>query len=89
IFAFAVQSRPQQELNVGSERSLAYILTNTTASQNKVSLKFCIERQCGRDVCYCCLTQKPTRWCYYGLHVCQAECPGCDPICPPVPSPSA
>ncbi|KAG0512440.1 hypothetical protein BDA96_10G013400 [Sorghum bicolor] len=90
LFAFPVQSRPYQELNVRSERSLAYILTNTTPDPNKLSIKFCVLRECpNKQSCYCCLTQKPDQLCYYKLDECRAVCPNCDPICPPIPSPSA
>jgi hypothetical protein len=83
-------ARPHQELNVGFERSMAYILTKTTPNQNKVTLKFCVLIQCTpKLLCYCCLTQKPKPLCYYNVHDCQASCPDCNPTCPPVPSPSA
>ncbi|OEL18144.1 hypothetical protein BAE44_0020838, partial [Dichanthelium oligosanthes] len=53
-------------------------------------LKFCVKIQCdAKHECYCCMNEKPEPFCYETLRECQAECPLCNPTCPPVQQPTA
>ena len=55
--------------------------------ESKLKLIFCTEKCfCGANeeaICYCCQNKAPAPVCYDQLSQCQANCPVCDPVCPP------
>ncbi|OEL15148.1 hypothetical protein BAE44_0023832, partial [Dichanthelium oligosanthes] len=86
---------PQLLETGGTRRSHSDCLTNTSSNatvanvvtsryERKINLTFC-----SADIfmpfvtCYCC---QNTRRCYKTRDECRANCPACNPRCPPQPS---
>ncbi|PVH66857.1 hypothetical protein PAHAL_1G369500 [Panicum hallii] len=77
---------------LASAGTAARSLRNTTNNgahlgvDEKVVLKFCVKGRCDSDAgptCYCCQTSKPQPLCWYTFDECTANCPSCNPECPP------
>jgi hypothetical protein len=67
-----------------NSNSNAFVPKDTSVSKTQqISLKFCIKYICAGFSCYCCDNQTPSPPCYDTKSACQAECPACNPVCPP------
>ncbi|PUZ67130.1 hypothetical protein GQ55_3G408200 [Panicum hallii var. hallii] len=80
------KKRLLQQVAVSYTSNNATSVDSTTLHGNKITLVFCILRDCGGRNCYCCLKQKPEAQCYSTRQECKGICPICNPQCPPQPS---
>ncbi|OQU91139.1 hypothetical protein SORBI_3001G123650 [Sorghum bicolor] len=77
----------QTSLTITSDNSTSVDFT-TTLHENKVVLIFCHATKCGSLSklvdCYCCTMKKGVEEvCYDTMEICRANCPVCNPKCPP------
>lgn len=65
--------------------SSAVIVQNTSVGEKKFTIKFCVRYSCDEDhhPCYCCDNNPQDQYCYHTMEKCQANCPACNPHCPP------
>ncbi|KAJ1280340.1 hypothetical protein BS78_04G224400 [Paspalum vaginatum] len=91
LFAFEAQCRPhklQLQLHDGRDarrgQQAYYSITNTTVDdESKLILRFCTIDACPGVSglgCYCCMMINK---CYSTREECWANCPTCNPKCPP------
>ncbi|OEL16584.1 hypothetical protein BAE44_0022396 [Dichanthelium oligosanthes] len=61
------------------------MVNSTILYDRKIELVFCIEEGCGPHMvdCYCCENKTPKVLCYCKMDDCRANCPVCNPKCPP------
>ncbi|TVU16796.1 hypothetical protein EJB05_36951 [Eragrostis curvula] len=78
-------SNPNHLFNTNSN---AAAVNNTTVYESKIYLKFCFKYNCTGTICYCCDNRKPKPYCYLTKEACLSQCPACNPVCPPQPSPA-
>ncbi|CAL4955758.1 unnamed protein product [Urochloa decumbens] len=87
LFASQVQCRRPKLLGDGSlsvTSGIASTAVESTASdESKVTLVFCIWRECDphRWTCFCC-ANTPESPCYPTRDECRKHCPLCNPKCP-------
>ncbi|KAG0549050.1 hypothetical protein BDA96_01G221400 [Sorghum bicolor] len=63
--------------------SSAVIVQNTSVGEKKLTIEFCVRYDCDEDhhPCYCC--DNGDQKCHSTRKECQANCPACNPHCPP------
>jgi hypothetical protein len=76
------------EARSNTTAATATLVEYSAASSNEIKLfvKFCKKTKCDpHNVdCYCCLKPKPEQTkCYIAKDDCKANCPVCNPKCPP------
>ncbi|KAL6644808.1 hypothetical protein ACP70R_016416 [Stipagrostis hirtigluma subsp. patula] len=66
--------------NTSSNSSL---INSMTGDETRFVLKFCTRNRCDHGICFCCHNEQI---CYDTWEDCKANCPACNPNCPPPPS---
>lgn len=84
------RSEKSNQHKVAKANTNARMVNSTSLYDSKVTLIFCIKSGCGPHIvdCYCCINEKPKILCYYKMDDCRANCPVCNPECPPQQSQS-
>ena len=81
VVALSMAGDTKTDRNSATNRKLkAFVFRNITVPKTKFIVKFCILYSCYDFDCYCCLNRYD---CYKTRDDCMANCPACNPKCPP------